>query len=404
MKRLFFLPLLLLFPFLNADTVFNGDAVIRSSLAVGFDAADGEDFGFDTIRLKENNTRLRFLDTSNSGSFPTNDWILTANDSTNGGRNYFSIDDADADRKLFTVEAGAPQYGIYLNSAGQLGLETDAPARSLHIAKGDSPAIRLDQTDVDGLAAQAWDLVGNEAGFAVRDDTNGGPLPFRVKPASFNNALVVGANGVGLGLSTPLFNFHVVEPSDEQAALIENTNTTNGARTLLELKNKGDAGLRIRNTTDTGTPSDWAFTVTDAGTLVISQGGVTKFTLSDNGNLTITGTLSDASDVNRKEAFSKVDPHQVLEQLSELPIQTWRYKGEETVHLGPMAQDFHRVFSVGPDETVISKVDADGVAFAAIQALHADAEAKEKELQALRVSNRQLEERLKRLEGLLVAP
>jgi hypothetical protein len=196
----------------------------------------------------------------------------------------------------------------------------------------------------------------------------------------------------------------VVEPSDEQAALIENTNTTNGARTLLELKNKGDAGLRIRNTTDTGTPSDWAFTVTDAGTLVISQGGVTKFTLSDNGNLTITGTLSDASDVNRKEAFSKVDPHQVLEQLSELPIQTWRYKGEETVHLGPMAQDFHRVFSVGPDETVISKVDADGVAFAAIQALHADAEAKEKELQALRVSNRQLEERLKRLEGLLVAP
>ena len=59
------------------------------------DCVNGESFGFDTIRIKENNLRIHAEDTSNTASFPGNDWRLTFNDSSNGGLNKFSIDDVD---------------------------------------------------------------------------------------------------------------------------------------------------------------------------------------------------------------------------------------------------------------------------------------------------------------------
>jgi len=69
----------------QADQVIADDLIIQGSACVGFDCVNGESFGFDTIRLKENNLRIKFEDTSISASFPSNDWQLTANDTTNGG-------------------------------------------------------------------------------------------------------------------------------------------------------------------------------------------------------------------------------------------------------------------------------------------------------------------------------
>src|SRR5215216_2632152 len=75
-----------------ADTVIPDDLIVQGSACVGFDCVDGETFGFDTIRLKENSTRIKFDDTSTSAGFPNNDWQLTANDSASGGLNKFSIE------------------------------------------------------------------------------------------------------------------------------------------------------------------------------------------------------------------------------------------------------------------------------------------------------------------------
>ena len=58
---------------------------ILGSLCVGDDCLAAESFGFDTLRLKENNLRIHFDDTSVAASFPANDWRLYANDSANGG-------------------------------------------------------------------------------------------------------------------------------------------------------------------------------------------------------------------------------------------------------------------------------------------------------------------------------
>ena len=85
--------------------------------------------------------------------------------------------------------------------------------------------------------------------------------------------------------------------------------------------------------------------------------------------LTDGGTWTNTSDVNSKEDFSELNNNDILHRVSGLPINRWRYKGTNEYHIGPTAQDFHRLFHTGLDDKTISTVDPSGVALAAIQAL-----------------------------------
>jgi hypothetical protein len=88
-------------------------------------------------------------------------------------------------------------------------------------------------------------------------------------------------------------------------------------------------------------------------------------------------TFNPTSDRNAKENFQPVNPQTVLEKVAALPISEWNFKGDaSTPHIGPMAQDFHAAFGIGPDDKHIATVDADGVALAAIQGLNQKLEAK----------------------------
>src|SRR5205085_5224679 len=71
--------------FTMPDDVIPDDLIVQGSACIGLDCVNNESFGFDTIRLKENNTRIKFDDTSTGAGFPNHDWQLTANDSANGG-------------------------------------------------------------------------------------------------------------------------------------------------------------------------------------------------------------------------------------------------------------------------------------------------------------------------------
>lgn len=64
----------------TADEVIADDLVAQSSLCVGMDCVDGEEFGFDTLRLKSPGPRILFQDTSSSSSFPNQDWLVGASD------------------------------------------------------------------------------------------------------------------------------------------------------------------------------------------------------------------------------------------------------------------------------------------------------------------------------------
>jgi hypothetical protein len=100
--------------------------------------------------------------------------------------------------------------------------------------------------------------------------------------------------------------------------------------------------------------------------------------------------------VNIKQDFESVDPQWVLQQLVETPVSAWSYKEDpaRTRHIGPMAQDFRAAFGVGESERYIFQVDADGVSFAAIQALNARVEELDGENRKLRETVESLEARL----------
>lgn len=187
----------------NIQTIAE-DLSVQGSICVGVDCTPSETFGFDTIRLKENNLRIGFDDTSSSSGFPSNDWQITANDSANGGANKFSIDDITGARIPFTLTAGAPTNSFFMNSSGNIGLGTSTPAVDLHIVNGNTPAMRLEQDISGGFSAQTWDVAGNETNFFIRDITNSSKIPFKIIPNAPTNSLFINSTGnTGFGVTDP---------------------------------------------------------------------------------------------------------------------------------------------------------------------------------------------------------
>jgi hypothetical protein len=187
----------------NTDMLVTDDLFVNNSIGVGFDMAVGYSFGFNTIVMRENNTRLFFEDTS-VPPFPATDWLLEANSSVSGGGEYFRIVDVTTNRIPFTVEGNTPNWTIYGASSGKVGFGTSSPALDLHISKGDTPGIRLDQNGSAGYSAQSWDIAGNESNFFIRDVTYGSLFPFRIRPGTPSNTLTLNNTGnVGVGTYTP---------------------------------------------------------------------------------------------------------------------------------------------------------------------------------------------------------
>lgn len=325
------------------DVVTADDSIIQGSLCVGFDCVDGESFGFDTIRLKENNTRLAFNDTS-VGAFPSNDWQLTANDSASGGANKFSIDDVTGAKTPFTIIAGAPTDSLYVDSSGKVGLHTATPAKDLHMLTGDTPAIRLEQSNASGFTPQTWDIAGNEANFFVRDVTGGNRLPFRIRPGAPTSSIDIAASGnVGIGTPAPQQKLHVAG----------NTQI--------------DGNLQI------------------------------------NGSVQVEGRVTELSNVHAKQDFAPVDGQQVLLRLRGVPILTWRYRTDDSGvrHMGPTAQDFFAAYGLGQDEQHIAPLDANGVTLAAVQELDRMVQARDAQITTLEHQNADLSARLARLEQIV---
>lgn len=72
----------------HADDFRTDDLVVTGSTCIGVDCVDNEPFGATTVRLKENNTRIRFYNTSSTDALGKS-WSLEANDSSNGGPSSF---------------------------------------------------------------------------------------------------------------------------------------------------------------------------------------------------------------------------------------------------------------------------------------------------------------------------
>ncbi len=371
-----------------ADQVFLDDLIVDGSACIGFDCVDGESFGFDTIRLKENNLRIRFVDTSSTASFASNDWQITANDESNGGANKFSIDDIDNSRTPFTIEAASPSNSLYVDSSGRLGFGTANPVVQLHVVDGNTPTLRLEQDGSSGFTPQTWDLAGNETNFFVRDVTNGSKLPFRIRPGAETSSIDIDASGqVRIGTS-----------ETAQGKLHVRGNSTGDTGTMLFLENINATGQTVFQLLN-GFGDQWAFRAQNNGFGINYAGNPgLEFRVTENGDVFV-NTVMVHSSRTVKENFASVDPAETLARVAELPISEWNYKtsspGER--HIGPMAEDFHAAFGLSSDPTRLAITDTSGVALAAIQGLVRELETRDAAIAAL-------EARLAALENAVDSP
>ena len=67
--------------------------------------------------------------------------------------------------------------------------------------------------------------------------------------------------------------------------------------------------------------------------------------------------------------------------------------------MGPMAQDFYAAFGLGVDDEHIAPLDANGVAFAGIQALFSLFQTQDAEIDTLQQENDDLKQRVEELEA-----
>lgn len=338
----------------RADIVQADDVIIQSSLCVGFDCINGEDFGFDTIRLKENNVQIKFEDTS-AGEFPGTDWILVANDSNSGGLNKFVIQDATAGTTPFTVRGGARTDALYVHSTGRIGVGTSSPSLDLHVSTGNTPGLRFDQSDASGFTPQVWDVAGNEANFFVRDVTGGSRLPFRIAPGAPTNALSLSSEGnAGFGLQTAQAQVHVRKSAIAGAELIARFDVSDDANGRLLINNASASGgifhPRIQGITtsqataltlegviveDVGANPVFSFTGTRSGGGAIGARPIAVFRnnvavvarIAANGDVTAT-SFNPSSSREIKKDIAELDSTRAAAALQELNPVEFVYKDD----------------------------------------------------------------------------
>jgi hypothetical protein len=319
------------------DVVTADDEIIQGSLCVGLDCVVNESFGFDTIRLKENNTRIKFDDTSTSAGFPNNDWQLTANDSASGGQNKFSIEDITGAKVPFTITAGAPTNSLFVASSGKVGLGNSSPGLNIHITATDTPAIRQEQTNGGGFTAQTWDIGANEANWFVRDLTGGSRLPLRIRPGAPTSSVDISASGkVGIGTASPSQWLHAFQSADANSIVLSE-NSSNTANANAAFQSKSDTAVLSFQSHATArtisrfgvTLGGWNEMLSSAGNgLAIGTLGANSLILGTNstnrlqidgstgavtvsGNFTVTGVknfaMPDPADANRAIFYASLE-------------------------------------------------------------------------------------------------
>ncbi len=161
----------------------------------------------------------------------------------------------------------------------------------------------------------------------------------------------------------------------------------------------------IGNGVSNGSAIGYASSVTTSNTMSFGNASVTCWvfgrtssvagtaicvgTNASNGNgayLTQGGVWTNTSDKNKKENFKSLNGKDIISKINQLKITRWNYIGEDPSiqHIGPMAQDFYRLFQLGHDDKSISTIDPAGVALIAIQELDKkdkELESKQKELE-----------------------
>ena len=369
----------------SENNVIADNLIVQGSECIGFDCSTTETFGFETLKMKENNTRILFDDTSTSTGYPANDWQLVANDSGSGGANYFAIEDVTGAKTPFTVTAGAPTASMFVDSTGRLGLRTNSPGLDIDIKTGNTPAVRLQQDNTGGFTAQTWDMGANEANFFIRDVTGGSRLPFRIRPGAPTSSIDIAASGfVGVGTASPQKKMHIIGASGANTF----PSSAFGTADTLIIDNAGNSNLGfvaattgqsiIRFVKSAATAASGAITYdypTDA--MSLSTAGSTWVRIGSTGNLGLggaaVGTLpivhsngaslsaggvwTNASSRSLKQDINELQSDAAMSALRGLDPVTYSYKIDPNEHhVGFIAEDVPQLVAT-QDRKSLSPMD-----------------------------------------------
>jgi hypothetical protein len=340
------------------------------------------------------NPKLNFDETDGGTGI---DWVVSANgdNATDfpacGGRTLgFAIfDDVDNNcRKVLELEDGANSTNTFMantsgdirfannavfidRSAQYVGIGTVAPLWDLQI-NSFAPQIRL----VDENTNTATQIQMNSPYFTVEGNTE--QDIFNIHQNASANSLNIASNGrVGVGTNSPATAFEVRKSGT--AVILVDDNGPFVKRQMFILENNGAPSFRFRNQT---TGRAWTFAMTDNppfDEFVINDpfSPGREMYLDQFGNAIFEGSVSATgfftpSDRNMKDNIEPLDGREMLNKVMDLPISRWNYKddSEKQEHIGPMGQDFQKIFALGPDDRHISVADATGVALAAIKGLN----------------------------------
>lgn len=333
---------------------------------------------------------------------------------------------SDSGDPLNSLASTGPDQFL-IKASGGVGIGTNAPDGALHTVGGrivqESSATPLMVDSSAEWPDEDLRIIGNDAILSLYSDNVGGA----------NGAIFMKEVDAG-GLLTSMWQMFRTPGNDLNFR--HGTDPSGGGTDHLTIKESGNVGIGTTSPGSTLEVTGSNLTGTSDGTGLISAGPESGFHIAldaddiqayDNnspttlylnywgGNIqlgqigstattTVYGTFVNSSDRDAKEDIRPIEPADILDRLVGLPLATWQYKGSQgRRHVGPMAQDFHAAFNdlldLKADERTIAPLDEAGVAFASIQALHAEVEEKDARIDQLADENADLRQRLEKLEA-----
>lgn len=342
-----------------------------------------------------------------------------------GGTRHLTVGSATVDQNVGVGRASDPAFTLDVEGNIRAISPNSSAALELYSFRNAGNQNKINAfaargTETSPLALQAGDFIlelqaagytsggyRNAARFAMGMDSaptatsSPGYLTFQTTPSgstSLTERMRVTSSGqVGIGTGSPLGRLDVRGGADATDALFVKTSAANANHGGIIHHQVSTYGIRVSAaSTSSSSGGRLVFNYINRATGAPLD-ATPEMELLANGNMTLKGTLVNSSDRNRKKHIESVDPVEVLDRVTNLPLHTWSYKQEAdgVRHMGPMAQDFRAAFGLGENDVSIATVDSDGVALAAIQGLNQKLEEKDERIQ-------ELEQRLQRLEKLLL--
>jgi hypothetical protein len=146
------------------------------------------------------------------------DWRIAGN---NGGSR-LTIEDLTFSKIPFTIEANVLLNNpLYINQAGNIGIGTSTPARSLTILRNatnpnNASAVRFQDSSVSPNFQ--WTMLGDFRSFRIQEDLSG-TVPFAIDPGAPQSSFVIAPGPrVGIGTNAPETQLHIAGTGDPDTA------------------------------------------------------------------------------------------------------------------------------------------------------------------------------------------